>query len=44
MPEEPLGVLVYDFLPSLSVRLEADVRVSEALSTETLALLWCTVF
>ena len=44
MPEEPLGVLFYDFLPSLSVRLETHVRVSEAISTETLALLWCAVF
>ena len=44
MPEEPLGIIVYGFLPSLSVRLETHVRVSEAISTETLALLWCTVF
>ena len=38
MPEEPLGVLVYDYLPTLQVRLEAHVRVSEAVSTETPAL------
>ena len=44
MPEEPLGVLVYDLLLSLRGRLETDIRVSEALSTETLALLLCTVF
>lgn len=44
MPEEPLGVLDYELLPSLSVRLETHIRMSEALSTETLVLPWYTVF
>ena len=42
MPEESLGVLVYDCLPTLQVRLETHVSVSEALSTETPALRWCS--
>lgn len=44
MPEEPLGVLVYNFLPSLKVRLKTHVRMWESLSTETPALQWCSVF